>query len=136
MPWQDGDNYTCTHCGRECIIYRGVPQDSITRKRHTCEQYKKFVKANPKPKSTLSETFSAHSTDRGGILVEVPYRGSGRWVRKKWRDEFGKYMTDEVYESNKNMALFIAKRQKPMSEYFIPHDKEAFDYDLDNTKKI
>jgi hypothetical protein len=129
--WQDGDTYICPHCGRECIIQRNVPMDLATRKRHSCDQYKKYIKANPKPKSSLSETFANHSQDRGGKMVEVPYPGSGRWVRKKWRDEFKQYMTDEVYECTKNMPLFLAKRQKPMIDYFIPYNKEIFDYKLD-----
>jgi hypothetical protein len=102
--------------------------DTFTRKRHTCEQYKKYVKANPKPRGSLSETFASHSEDRSGKLVEVPSPGSGRYVRKKWRDEFRQYMTDEVYMANKNITLFIAKYQRPMSEFFIPYDKQVYDY--------
>jgi hypothetical protein len=115
--------------------------DTFTRKRHTCEQYKKHIKANPKPRGGLSETFAYHSSDTSGKLVEVPYHGSGRWVRKKWRDEIKKfmrgeqevttpwgYMTDEVYQCNKNMALFLAKYQRPMSEFFEPYDKQVYEY--------
>lgn len=135
MPWEEGCSYTCPHCSRECIIQRNVPMDMVTRKRHSCDAYKKYVKANPqpKPKGSLSETFSKHSDYRGGKMVEVPYRGSGRWVRKFWRDEFKQYMTDEVYECTKNMPLFLAKRQKPMIDYFIPYDKSSFDYKLEDT---
>jgi hypothetical protein len=148
MPWEEGQSWTCIHCGRECIIQRGVPMDSITHKRHSCEQYKKHVKANLKPKSGLSELFAAHSEDRSGKLVQVPYAHCGVWIRKKWRDETKKimrgdqevtipwgYMTDEVYQCNKNMALFLAKYQKPMSEFFIPYDKGSFDYTLESKKK-
>jgi hypothetical protein len=139
--WQEGQVWVCPHCNRECFIYRGVPQDSITRKRHSCEQYKKHVKANPKPRGSLSDTFAAHSEDRSGVLVEVPYAGSGRFVRKKWRSETKKimredqeitvpwgYMTDEVYQANKNMALFIAKYQRHMSEFYVPYDKQVYEY--------
>lgn len=148
MPWQEGDTFVCPHCNRECIIQRNVPMDITTHKRHSCEAYKKYVKANPKPKGSLSETFSAHSSDKGGKMVEVPYRGSGRWVRKKWRDEMETikradgteyrtawgYMTDEAYEAKKNMSLFLARYQKPMIDYFIPNDESSFDYNLDITE--
>jgi len=124
--WEEGQTWQCTHCGRECIIQRGVPQDSITHKRHTCEQYKKYIKSQPR--SSLSDTFAAHSEDRSGKLVQVPYTHCGVFIRKKWRDEFQRYMTDEVYQSNKNMALFLAKYQRPMSEFFVPFDKQVYDY--------
>lgn len=134
MNWEEGQPYTCTHCGRECVIFRGVPQDLVTRKRHTCDAYKKFKKTQPR--QSLSETFAIHSSDGGGgKQVEVPYAGSGHWIRKKWRDEFQKYMTDEVYMCNKNMSLFIAKYQRPMSEYFITFDRQKFDYNLASEKK-
>jgi hypothetical protein len=134
MVWEEGQSYTCPHCGRECVIFRGGPNDLVTRKRHTCEQYKKFKKTQPK--QSLSETFAIHSEGGGGgKRVEVPYAGSGHWITKKWRDEFQKYMTDEVYQCNKNMSLFLAKYQRPMSEYFIPYDKGQTDYTLGSKKE-
>lgn len=62
-PWEEGQTWSCPHCGRECIINNNKPMDMVTHGIHRCEQYTKLVAAGiiiPKNRGKLSDFFKRY----------------------------------------------------------------------------